>query len=265
MSGLEYDREASARLERTYTTTDVQAQRDAVRHALDPRPGEAILDFGSGPGILATELAAEVGRDGKITAVDVSGDMNAIASRRADEAGMREQIEVVLGDAAPLAFPDACFDAAISTQVLEYIDDADGALRELRRVLRPGGRLVLLDTDWDTLIWSARDEARTARILNAWGSHAPHPRLPRVLVPRLRAVGLGVTDVFSLTLLNTAYNESTYSYNLAGLIAHYLRTSRALDEDEIEAWLDELASLDEDGAYFFSLNRYCFRATAPTT
>jgi ubiquinone/menaquinone biosynthesis C-methylase UbiE len=133
-----------------------------VRRALQAQPGEAILDFGSGPGILAAELAVEVGPDGKITAVDVSADMNAIASRRAVETGMGEQIEVVLGGGAPLGFPDSCFDAAISPQALENIEDVDGALRELRRVLRPGGRLVLLDTDWDTLIWSTRNQALTA-------------------------------------------------------------------------------------------------------
>jgi ubiquinone/menaquinone biosynthesis C-methylase UbiE len=263
VSGLGYDREASARLERTYTTADVQAQRDTVRRALRAQPGEAILDLGSGPGILATELAAEVGPDGKITALDVSTDMNAIASRRADKAGMRERIDVVLSDASELAFADACFDAAVSTQVLEYVDDVDRALRELRRVLRPGGRLVLLDTDWDTLVWSARDEALVARILDAWRSHAPHARLPRVLASRLRAAGLHVTDVFSLTLLNTAYNESTYSYNLTGLIAHYVRSNRAVSDDELDAWLGELSSLDQEGAYFFSLNRYGFCATNP--
>ena len=135
-----------------------------MRRALAARPGETILDLGSGPGILACELAVEVGPTGKVAAVDVSAEMNAIAARRVDEAGLGERIEVVLGDAAELAFPNACFDAVVSTQVLEYIEDVDRALRELRRVLRPGGRLVVLDTDWDTLVWSARDEARAARI-----------------------------------------------------------------------------------------------------
>ena len=262
MSGLGYDRAESARLERAYTTADVQAQRDAVRRALETRPGEAILDLGSGPGILACELAAEVGATGKVTAVDVSAEMNAIAARRVAEAGFGERIEVVLGDAAALAFPDTCFDAAVSTQVLEYVEDVHRALRELRRVLRPGGRLVVLDTDWDTLVWSARDESLAARISDGWSGHAPHTRLPRVLAKQLRASGFQVTEVFSLTLLNTTYDESVYSHNLAGLIAHFLRSNKALSEDELEAWQADLASLDKDGEYFFSLNRYCFRAIA---
>jgi ubiquinone/menaquinone biosynthesis C-methylase UbiE len=260
MSGLGYDRAASVRLEQAYTTGDVQEQRDAVRRVLQARAGEGILDHGSGPGILACELAVEVGPGGKVTAVDVSEEMNAIASRRAQEAGLSDRIEVVQGDVLALGFPDACFDAAISTQVLEYVHDVGRALRELRRVLRPGGRLVLLDTDWDTLVWSARDTARSARILKAWGRHAPHAHLPRHLAPQLRACDFDVTEVSSLTLLNTSYNQSTYSYNLAGLVAHFVRTNGAVSEDELDAWLAELASLDNDGAYFFSINRYCFSA-----
>jgi len=68
--------------------------------------------------------------------------------------------------------------------------------------------------------------------------------------------------VSSLTLLNTTYNQSVYSHNLAGLIAHFLSTDKAFSEDELHAWQADLASLDRDGAYFFSLNRYCFSANA---
>jgi hypothetical protein len=131
-------------------------------------------------------------------------------------------------------------------------------------VLRPAGRLVVLDTDWDTLVWSARDEARAARVLSAWRGHAPHIHLPRVLAPLLQACGFQVANVFSLTLLNTSCNESTYSHNLGALIAHFARSNNALADDELDAWLAELALLDEDGAYFFSLNRYGFCATRTT-
>jgi arsenite methyltransferase len=233
-----------------------------VRRALRAGPGERILDLGSGPGILACEVAREVEPGGTVTAVDISPEMNAIALRRAVEAGLDDRITVVRGDAGVLAFSDACFDAAVSIQVVEYVDDVDGVLRELRRVLRPGGRLVLLDTDWDTLVWSGRDEARTGRILDAWREHAPHTRLPRTLGPRLRACGFEVDEMFVLTLLNTSYDDTTYSHNLAGLIADFVGTTDAVPDTELDAWLADLASLDEAGTYFFSLNRYGFHATA---
>jgi SAM-dependent methyltransferase len=147
VSGRGYDRAASARLEQAYTTRDVQEQRDAVRRALQAHAGEEILDLGSGPGILACELAIEVGRGGRVTAVDVSVEMNAIASRRAHEAGLGDRIDVVRGDALALAFPDACFDAAVSTQVLEYVDDVG---RALRSAVRPSDYRVAITPDSNT-------------------------------------------------------------------------------------------------------------------
>jgi ubiquinone/menaquinone biosynthesis C-methylase UbiE len=261
MAGLDYDRAASARLERAYTTADVQAQRDQVRRSLAVQEGERILDHGSGPGLLACELAVEVGSGGRIVGVDVSAEMNAIADRRIVAAGLADRVEVTEGDVVALGFADASFDAAVSTQVIEYVADVDAALGELRRVLRPGGRLVALDTDWDTLIWSAHDQSRATRIAEAWRAHAPHPNLPRSLIPRLRAHGFTVQEVRTIPLLNTSYNENTFSYNLAALVADFVRGRDALSNDDVDAWLADLAALDREDAYFFSLNRYLFFAT----
>ena len=262
MSGLRYDREASLRLERAYTTPDVQSQRDEVRRSLAVEPDERVLDLGSGPGILSCELAALVGPEGRITAVDVSEEMNAMASRRISEQGFAERVAVVLGDAASLPFPDAYFDAAVSTQVLEYVDNVEAALQELRRVLRTGGRLVLLDTDWDTLIWAAFDEPRAARILEAWSAHAAHTNLPRTLGRLLQRSGFVLDELRVIPLLNTSYNEHTYSYNLAALIADFVRNHETVSGTDVDAWLAEFESLERATAYFFSLNRYLFRATS---
>ena len=61
--------------------------------------------------------------------------------------------------------PDASFDAALSVQVLEYVAEVDAALAELRRALRPGGRLVIWDIDWSTVSWHSADPVRMRRVL----------------------------------------------------------------------------------------------------
>jgi arsenite methyltransferase len=176
---MQYDSEAASRLDRAYATTDVAAQRAESRRSLRAREGESILDPGSGPGFLACELAQEVGPTGRMLAVDISGDMNSIASRRVAAAGLADRVAVIEGDASSLPFADATFDAAVSTQVLEYLADPDAALHQLLRVLRPGGRLVIVDTDWDSLVWAATDRGRAARVAAAWNEHLPDPYLPR--------------------------------------------------------------------------------------
>ena len=156
VSAMLFDDEAASLLERAYATTDMVLQREASRKSLRASSGESILDLGSGPGFLACEIAEEVGETGRVFAVDISSDMNSISATRAAAAGLSDRIEISEGDATALTFPDSAFDAAVSTQVIEYLADPDAALVELARVLRPGGRLVLIDTDFDSLVWAAR-------------------------------------------------------------------------------------------------------------
>ena len=80
------------------------------------------------------------------------------------------------GSVTDLPFPDGAFDAAVCTQVYEYVEDMPLALREAARVLRPGGRLVVLDTDWDSIVWRSSDDARMARVLTGLGRAPGAPR-----------------------------------------------------------------------------------------
>jgi len=263
MAGMLYDMKAAAQLEQAYATTDMIVQREEVRRSLRASAGESILDLGSGPGFLACELAQEVGATGRIVAVDISSEMNAIASTRIAAAGLGDRVEIVEGDATALAFADATFDAAVSTQVIEYLAEPDAALHQLGRVLRPSGRLVIIDTDWDSLVWAATDRRRAARIAAAWNEHLPDPYLPRSLAPRLRAAGFEVRDIRIVPILNTAYDATTFSYNIAPLIAAFVPGRAGVSEDEATAWLNDLAELQHQGRYFFSVNRYLFAASRP--
>ncbi len=258
-----YDSEAAARLERAYATTDMCVQREELRRSLRASAGEAILDLGSGHGFLACELAEEVGASGRIVGVDISLDMNSIASKRVAACGFGDRVEILAGDASALAFADATFDAAVSMQVIEYLAEPDAALQQLARVLRPGGRLVIIDTDWDSLVWAATDRRRAARIAAAWNEHVADPYLPRSLAPRLRAAGLEVKEVRIAPILNTAYDATSFSYNIATLIASFVPGHGGISEDEATDWLNDLAELQHQGRYFFSVNRYLFAASRP--
>jgi arsenite methyltransferase len=258
-----YDGEAAARLERAYATTDVIVQREELRRSLRASAGESILDVGSGPGFLACELAQEVGASGRVVGVDISSAMNSIASRRVAAWGFGDRAEILEGDATALAFADATFDAAVSMQVIEYLAEPDAAFHQLARVLRPGGRIVIIDTDWDSLVWEATDRRRAARIADAWNEHLPDPYLPRSLAPRLRAAGFEVSEVRIVPILNTAYDATTFSYNIAALIAAFVPGHGGISEDEASQWLNDLAELQQQGRYFFSVNRYLFTASRP--
>ncbi len=250
---LEFDEQTAQRLVKVYTTPDVVEQRRATREILALRPGQHVLDVGSGPGFLAAEMADEVGPDGRIVGVDPSESMLALASRHAPAAEFRP------GGALELPFEGASFDVVVSTQVLEYVDDVASALAEARRVLRPGGRLLVLDTDWESIVWRTADLERMRRVLAAWEEHLADPYLPRRLPQLLRDAGLTLSHASVLAILNHPYDSDTYSAGMIPMVAGFVAGRRDVTEPEAAAWQEELTGLGED--YFFSLNRYVFVAT----
>jgi arsenite methyltransferase len=254
-SALDFDEAASRLLEQTYTTDDVAAQRRRVLELLALRPGEHVLDVGVGPGLLALEAARAVGPTGRVCGIDVSPSMLAIARRRTGEAG----VELAQGGATAIPYSDASFDVAVSTQVLEYVADVPAALAELHRVVRPGGRVLLLDTDWDSVVWRSDDDARTARVLTTWDQHLVDPHLPRRLAGELRAAGFDVDSVETLTMLNVGYEPRTFSGCLLEQIAAFVAGRSGLSTADAEAWAGDVRGQGEN--YFFSLDRFIFRAT----
>jgi arsenite methyltransferase len=255
---LAFDEDNARRVEAVYMSGDVVAQRRAIREKLALQPGERVLDVGSGPGFLTTEMALEVGREGRVHGVDPSESMLGLARRR-ERAPQAAAVELHVADALELPFADASLDAVVSTQVLEYVDDVPAALAEARRVLRAGGRLLVLDTDWDSIVWHAHDERRMARVLVAWNEHLADPYLPRRLPALLRAAGLELTTCTVVALLNRGSAPGSFSVGLTEMIATYVAGRGAVSEAEAADWAHDVAAMGDDA--FFSLNRYLFCAT----
>jgi ubiquinone/menaquinone biosynthesis C-methylase UbiE len=117
------------------------AQADLLAEAT-LAPGERVLDVACGTGLVALDAAHAVGSDGWVLGIDLSGQMVDAARRRASERRL-SNASFLRMDAESLDLPDASFDVALCALGLMYMPDPGQAVREMRRVLRPGGRLVI--------------------------------------------------------------------------------------------------------------------------
>ncbi len=113
--------------------------RELIQRA-SPKPGDNILDLACGTGVVTREVAKHVSEPGSLVGVDHSGEMLAVARSLAEEVGL--VAEWVEADAGALPFEDGRFDVAFCQQALQFFPDRPAALRELRRVLRPGGQVA---------------------------------------------------------------------------------------------------------------------------
>jgi ubiquinone/menaquinone biosynthesis C-methylase UbiE len=105
------------------------------------QPGEKVLDVACGTGVIARLAAEAVGPTGSVTGVDVAPDMIEVAKATTVPAGAA--IEWHVSDAASLSFADETYDVALCQMGLMFMEDRAGALAELRRVMKPGGRVAI--------------------------------------------------------------------------------------------------------------------------
>ncbi|WP_250445273.1 methyltransferase domain-containing protein [Actinotalea sp. C106] len=163
-----------------------------ARRALDLHAGLEVVDIGCGPGTDLRALADAVGPTGSVIGVDRDPRMLERAGSVADGA----VIKVRQGDVHDLPLADATVDRARTDRVLQHVDDPRRAIDEVRRVLRPGGRAVFAEPDWDTLAIAAeqvdashrfRDHVRDVVVRNG--------HIGRQLAGHAHAVGLHVRSV----------------------------------------------------------------------
>ncbi len=118
--------------------------RRALVRAIDPQPDQRILDVATGTGMVAEALARR--SSCRVVAVDQSEAMLGAARARLERRSqLARQITFVRGEAGQLPFADAEFDALSFTYLLRYVDDRRGTMRELARVLKPGGRIAMVE------------------------------------------------------------------------------------------------------------------------
>ena len=239
-------------------TADYEARRQACLDFVAPEKGERILEVGCGSGLFVRSLAGAVGKTGLVHGVDLSDQQITVAGKNCAEL---DQVKLDTGDVLNLPFGDKEFHAVVSIQTLEYVPDVESAIRELLRVVKPGGRFINFATNWGSVFWNSRQPERMEAMLRAWDAHTPYPNLPAQLPRSLNDTGL-VCDIEQepYTILNNSYTDTAFSYWAAKLIAAFAVGREFVSDEEATAWINDLQSVDSAGEYHFCTTSVMTRA-----
>jgi ubiquinone/menaquinone biosynthesis C-methylase UbiE len=219
--------------------------------------GRRILEVGCGLGEDAAAMARLVAPGGSVVAVDGSQAMIDAARERHDGIS---GLSFDIADAADLPYGEASFDACRIDRVLQHIADPKPAVREMVRVMRPGGVLVAYDNDWETLTVDSADPVLTRTILNAWCDRFPCGWIGRRLVPLF--VQAGLVDVVAqpktLVLRELEVADQLYSFFST---ASALAEAGVINRVDADRWADSLRTADAEGRFFTSYTGFLVSGT----
>ncbi|WP_330302222.1 MULTISPECIES: methyltransferase domain-containing protein [unclassified Streptomyces] len=244
---------------------DAQDANDGVRRlrawaheALAARPGERALDIGSGSGSQTRHLAAAVTPGGEVLGIEPNPGLRAVAEQRAAEAGSPARF--VDGDALTLPVPDSSVDVVWCERVLQHLLEPEKAVAEIARVLRPGGRVALLDTDWATTILHPGDPETVAALTSGALSAAADPYSGRKLVGRLTAAGLVIDDRGSQALLQ---DHTSVAWPLIRMLGESALRRALITEGQRDRLYADLTEAAAQGALHMSVTMFGAVAHCP--
>ncbi|WP_432988893.1 methyltransferase domain-containing protein [Dactylosporangium sp. CA-233914] len=244
-------------LELTAANPELQRVREVAFAALHPEPGQRILDAGSGTGEAARLLATRLCGTGSIVALDSSP--AALAAARARDEGSCVQYHH--GDVTALDFPDGHFDAVRCERVLQHLASPDTAVAELARVTRPGGRVCLIDTDWE----SVAVDGLPRHLVTAVREHllatvvGQHLDMGRTL--RRRLVHAGLPDVTAVPVA-LYFPDPIAAAAVLPMVNPMVPPDAGLVPDRLrEEWFGALSESAERGDFLATLTMWVATAT----
>lgn len=251
---LEIEPERIERYERMF---EWRPEQDALISGAQLEPGLAVLDYGSGPGYLTLELGRRVAPDGAAMGVDINAEFVRRARARLEETDLADRVSYELLDGDRIPAPDASFDRVICKNVLEYVPDVTTTLGEMARVLRPGGLIHLIDSDWGFVIVEPWGKARVDRFFEGAAGAFKEPHVGRKLPAALTAGGFTDLEIQLRAGADTRGGAMAVLTNMAAYIKHF----DALPADEVDAMMQAAADAVERGEFLFVLPQFLVTAT----
>jgi 2-polyprenyl-3-methyl-5-hydroxy-6-metoxy-1,4-benzoquinol methylase len=219
------------------------------------RPPSSVLDVGCGFGLETERLARLVAPGQLVAGIDASAHFIEEAKRRAAAAGLH--IDYRTGLAETLPYADASFDHVRAERLLIYLTDVRRAVAEMKRVLRPGGVLALIEPEFDTVTVNIADRSLVRRVMAHESDTAVKQSwLPGPLLAMLRSLGLSDIAVNTRVLIFPQDLGAEYFASVAANAAK----DGAISAKECETWQAEIAALHKAGTLFGTIGYFLFTA-----
>lgn len=231
----------------------IEMKRKSYAH-MNIEQGHAVLDVGCGPGTDTIHLAHLVGQSGEVVGIDYDPEMLAHANQRALEDGVSGWVRHQQGNATKLPFDDGQFDSCRSERLFQHLLFPERALFEMARVTKPGGYVVVLDTDWGTLSINSSLPEIERRLIQFSNEHCLNNAYSgRRLAQLFRWQGLEDVSVEVLPYQITDYELAREAIVLDRRETEALE-AHVVTQDELDHWHDDLNELDRTSSFFASLN-----------
>ncbi|SCL35297.1 Methyltransferase domain-containing protein [Micromonospora rhizosphaerae] len=235
-------------LDAAETTPGAATLRARSYQLLRLLPGATVVDVGCGAGRAVSELAQH---GAHAIGVDLDPTMLAAARSRFPDIDVRD------ADATDLPLGDGQAHGYRADKVYHVLPDPPAALAEARRVLAPGGRIVLLGQDWDTLVIDSDHPELTRRIVHARAETIPHPRIARAYRNLLLDAGFHDVEVEVHTAI---FTDATMQPLLTGHAAAAHQTG-AISGEQAEAWVSEQTQRAAAGRLMVAIPMFLAAAT----
>lgn len=221
-----------------------------------------VLALGCGTGVEVRALRQRPEFNGTIVGLDHSPHFIGEARRLSAKEGLDRDVEYRVGDAHQLNLPNESFDIVLAHTLVSHVTDPLGVLREVQRVVKPGGVVAIFDGDYASLTLSHSDPDLAKRVEEVILEMITNN--PRVMRDMPRLLEEAMLELVETTPhIYAEVGRGSFFANFSESYAAVLKSSGMLPEDDVERWRTELAQAVSDGTFFGASNYYTYLARRP--
>ncbi len=222
----------------------------------------SVLDLGCGTGVVARAVATTPGFAGRVTGIDVSPYLIEAATRLAKKEHIDQAVDFRTGDSQALHLADASYDAVIAHTLLSHVESPLAVLKEIFRIVRPGGMVGIFDGDYASMTFENADptkgKADDEKIIKAI---VTNPRVMRQMPQLLREARFDLTNSFSYVVADIG--KADFWATAMQSFVRLLPKAGAMTDREANDWADAMFSRSDRGIFFGASNYYSFVVRRP--